>query len=177
MRTKTIEIYAFHELSDAAKDAARDKLREWPDLWAWGEDCWKSAKAFSEIAPLEITEADYYRAQVSVRWKWGTELAEMSGLRAWKWLENNGWFKWARANKQGDCTMTGYCADCDFADPIIDYERKPRHVPALSQLFYECAQSWVYAARRDMEYCYSDAAIDELIECNEWEFYENGAIA
>lgn len=176
MRTKTIEIYTFNELPDATKERVRDNFRQMPDLWAWGDECWKSAQAFSQIAPLEITEADYDRGQVFVRWKWGTDIAELSGVRAWKWLHNNNWFKWARDNKSGLCTMTGYCADCDFADPIAAYERNPLRVPELQQVFYEAAQSWVHAARRDMEHAYSNEAIDELIECNEYEFDATGAL-
>lgn len=175
MRTMQIEVFTFDELSDRAKGRARDYFRR-DDCWSWAGEWWDSAQAFSKIAPVDISEADYDRGHVSCRWTDSDEVAELKGLRAWKWLHNNGWFDWARRNKAGECTMTGFCGDCDFADPITEYECNPRRVPDLRQVFYEAAQSWVYAARSDMEHSYSDEVIDEMIECNEYEFTADGEL-
>lgn len=184
--TITRTLYSFDELSDAAKDNARDYFRQSGDLWGWSDEWWKSAQAFGKIAPISIESADYDRGQVECKWT-GVDYAcrydhdeaiqELSGLRAWKWLQNNNWFKWARDNKQGACTMTGYCGDCAFADPIAEYEKNPLRVPTLEQVFNESAQSWVQEAQGDCEYAYSDEGIDSLIECNEYEFDESGNIA
>lgn len=177
MRTKTIEIYTFEELSEDTRDIVRNNFRQMPDLWSWQDDWGQSAQAFSRIAPIDIRDADYDRAQVSIRWTDSDEIAELSGLRGWKWLLNNEWFQWALDNKKGACTMTGFCADCLFADAIAQYESNPLATPELKQVFYEAAQSWVYGARSDMEYAYSNQAIDDMIECNEYEFYANGEFA
>lgn len=177
IETITRTLYQFDELSESAKERARVWYRE-GDCWPWGDEWWESAKAFSGIAPIEITEADYSRGAVSYRWTGDDEVAELEGVRAWKWLQNNGWFAWAAKEKPGACSMTGYCGDAPFADPLIDsYLKHPRRVPSLKQVFYEMAQSWVSAARDDLEDSQSDDAADENMRINEYEFTEAGDIA
>lgn len=171
-KIKTISVYSFDELDDCAKETARAIFRN-DDCWLWQSDWWASAQAFCRIAPIEIRSADYDAGHVSVR----CDAPELSGLRAWKWLQNNEWFDLAARNKAGECTLTGFCGDCDLFDPIAALANKPLQVPELSQLFYECAQSWVFAARADCEYSYSDECIDELICANDYEFMENGRLA
>ena len=174
---QTRTLYSFDELSDEAKERARDWYRSFPDIWGWASDWINSAEAFERIAPIEIRGWDIDRASVSVEWSDDSAIGELSGLRAWKWLQNNNWFKWANDNKQGACTMTGYCGDCPFGDAIAAYADKPLSVPDLEQVFYEACQAWVCAARDDMEYSYSDESVDESIRANEYEFTESGEIA
>ena len=176
MRTETVTIYQFNELPEAAQQATIDKFRDMGYCWGWQDEWWDSAQAFSKIAPIDITKADYDRGQVSVKWTDEDEIAELVGLRAWKWLQNNGWFTWAAKNKAGDCTMTGFFGDCAFGDAIMVYADKPLSTPELKQVFYEAAQAWVREAQRDCEYAYSDAAIRENIEVNEYEFYADGSL-
>jgi hypothetical protein len=177
MRLQTVEIFTFDELPEAIREKVRDNFRQSPDLWGWQMEHWESGQAFSRIAPIDIREADFSYGQVSIRWTDSDEVKSLSGLRAWKWLSNNKWFEWAHKNKRGDCTLTGYCADCLFADAIAEYESNPMSTPELMQVFYEAAQSWVHGGRRDLEYSYSDEAIDETIEANEYEFYSDGDMA
>lgn len=173
-RTIETTVYQFDELSERAKERARDWYRSGV-CWSWSEEWWDSAQAFSQIAPIKITEADYNRAHVSYRWTGDDDVANLEGVRAWKWLHNNGWFEWAAREKTGACTLTGYCGDAPFADPLIDdYLHHPARVPDLKQVFYEMAQSWVREAQSDMEYCYSDESVDENIRANEYEFTEQG---
>lgn len=176
MRTETITIYQFNELGDKAKTRAIVDYFYRGDVWSWQDEWWSSAVAFCEIAPVHIREADYDRAYVSCSWTGNEDVAELYGVRAWKWLHNNGWFDLARKNAQGDCTLTGYCGDCPLFDPIAAIEATPSKVPELSQLFYECLQSWVHEARQDMEYCYSDEAAKEYLENSHLEFEEDGTI-
>ena len=183
MRTETITIYSYDELPETVRETVRNNFRTMGDLWAWSGEWWNSAQKFSRIAPIDIKEADWDRAHVTCEWTGpdyalrfdhSDEIAELSGLRAWKWLLNNNWFQWARRNAAGECTLTGYCGDCSFAGPLIEYEKNPSRVPDIKQVFYECAESWVYDAQQDCEYSYSDSAIDEMIEANDYEFLANG---
>lgn len=176
-RTIETTLYQFDELSESAKESARDWYRGDGDAWIWASDWIASAQAFERIAPIKIRGWDIDRAEVSIEWSEDSDIAELSGLRAWKWLENNNWFKWAKDNKAGACTMTGYCGDCPFGDAIAAYADKPLGVPDLEQIFYEACQAWVYAARDDMEYCNSDESVDEHIRINEYEFTESGDVA
>jgi hypothetical protein len=177
MRIIETKAFTFDELSEKAKDRARDKFRADPDLWGWQSEWWDSAQAFSRIAPIDIREADYDRRHVSVRWTGDDDVAELSGLRAWKWLKNNGWIDWAINEAKGACTMTGYYGDAPFGDAIRAYGTgDPRKVPELRQVFYEAAQEWCKQAAEDMEHAYSDEAIDEMIACNDYEFDEDGRL-
>ena len=173
MKHVTIEIFDYSELSEAAKQSARDWYCE-GGAWYWQDEWWQSARAFSDIAPVDIQSADYERADVDCTWQGECDVEDLEGVRAWKWLQNNGWFDLAARNAQGDCTLTGYCGDCDLFDPLHEYAKTPLAVPDLRQVFYECAQSWVQAARRDLEESYSREVVEENIEANEYQFTECG---
>lgn len=184
-RVETITVYSFEELSEDAKEVARDNARQWPDLWGWQDEWWGSAKAFGDIAPIEITQADYTYRQVETRWvgvgyalryEHDDAIRELTGVRAWKWLENNGWFSWAEENAKGSCTMTGYCGDCPFGDAIAAYTRDPLNTPSIGDVFDEAAQAWVSAAADDLEHAYSSESIDDTLTANQFEFLEDGSL-
>jgi hypothetical protein len=174
MRTESIEVFTFDELSEAAKEQARNWYRS-VEVWHWGGEWWNSAVAFSAIAPIDIRGVDWDRADPDMSWSGDDDLREMSGVRAWKWLHNNGWFDLAAKNVMGECSLTGYCGDCEFFDPIEKHRRDPAGVPDLETLFRDCVHNWAFAARRDMEWCYSDECADETILCNGYEFDATGA--
>lgn len=175
--TRTIEItlYEFDDLSDAAKEVARDDYRAGGDLWPWADEWWASAKAFSEIAPIEVLAIDWDRADPDMRFD-DDDLAGLTGVRAWKWLQNHGWFDLAARNARGDCTLTGYCGDCDFFDPIEAVRRDPGDIATLEDLFRDCVYAWAFAARRDLEYAYSDEAADEWLRESETLFLRSGKV-
>ena len=180
-------LYHFDELSDDAKETARDWFRSCRDVWSWLEEWWQSAQAFCDIAPVTLQSADYDRGHVDARFDEIAEIAELSGVRAWKWLTNNGaytkingkcvfmsWFELAKENAKGSCTLTGYCGDCPLFDPIAKLADSPSRVPDLESLFLECLQDWVFAARSDYESAYEDQQIDENIIANEYTFNAEG---
>ena len=175
MREETIKVFAFDELGAEAKERVRDTLRSWPDLWSWQKEWEESAEAFSAIAPIRIGGARFDHASVDVDWTGDDAVGDLSGLRAWKWLNNNGWFDLAAKNAQGSCTLTGFMGDCSLFDPIHRYAADPLNVPTLWGLFYSCAQSWVCEARQDLEWSYSDEHIDEMAHAN-FEFLADGRI-
>jgi hypothetical protein len=173
MKHVTIKVCTFDELSDDAKERARDWYRQ-GGCFHWRDEWWQSAREFSAIAPVDIFRVDIACAHVDVSWHADENVRGLSGVRAWKWLQNNGWFELARRNAQGDCTLTGFCGDCPLFDPLVKYAETPGQVPGLEQVFYECAQSWVSEAQRDYDWCNSDEAIDDNIICNAYEFTEQG---
>lgn len=173
MREITTTVFTYEELSESAKEAARDWFRGTGETWD-SSDWWNSAQAWSGIAPIEIKSADYDRGQVDIRWTGDDDVAGLEGVRAWKWLQNNGWFDWAAKEKPGACSLTGFCADAPFADPLAEYATKPGRVPDLKQVFYECAQAWVFEARSDYESTFEDDYVAETIIANEYEFTEDG---
>jgi len=167
-------VYTLEELSESAKEKAHGDWLNCSDLWHWQGEWEDSLNAFCAIAPVKWSEYNLDWGSISYRWKEDESLAELSGVRAWKWLLNNGWFDLAERNARGECTLTGYCGDCDLFDPIHKVRDNPNKVPSLKQVFYECLQYWVYAARRDYEYCASMESFAETCEANEWLFTEGG---
>ena len=180
--TATLYLYHFDELDEGAKESAREFFRLDPHLWAWQSEWWESALAFSRVAPITITEADYGASNVRVRWDGDEDVAELSGLRAWKWLQNNGpkrdvsWLDCASEEAQGNCGLTGFCGDAPFFNPIAEIQ-SPTDVPTLRELFEDCADRWMREANQDFEHAHSDEGIDGLIRCNEYEFFDTGELA
>ena len=97
---------------------------------------------------------------------------ELSGVRAWKWLQNNGWFDLA---ENSDCPLTGYCGDECLFDAIREFKAKPDS-RTLAELFQDCADGWHKGYSDDIEYQNSDEYIREQIEVNQYEFYNDGSM-
>ena len=174
-RTITTEVYSFEELTDDAKERAHIDYVASGDSFPWGDEWQDSLSAFCDIAPVEWSRFDVTAYYIDCRAAfYEADAADLSGVRAWKWLHNNGWFDLAKRNAEGACTLTGYCGDCPLFDPIHRHAATPSKVPDLEQVFYECLQSWVYACRADQEHCESLDYFAELCEGNEWEFSEHG---
>ena len=156
MRTISINLYQFEELSDAAKDKARDWFRSVDDGDAWGYEWQDSLKLFCEYFSLttdswEVSTHAYSHCKVTAR---DDDIENLTGLRAWKWLANNGHFKPELLS--GNCPFTGYCGDEDLLDPIRTFRDKPDLELTLGELFQQCADAWVKAWVADMEYARSD---------------------
>ena len=183
--TQTHTVYRYDELEDDAKERAHSAYLNTGGYWPWSYEWWASAwwasaQAFSKIAPMHIIQADIEMGHVDCSWdndKWWEygDVRHLEGLRAWKWLLNNGWFKWAREEAKGACSMKGYCADAPFGDGIVEYENSPLRTPTLEQVFYEAFQAWVREARGDLEWHQTQEHFEEMAEANDWQFYADGS--
>jgi len=177
MRQETVNIYTFDELSDEAKERARDWYREGEDFGWILKEASDSVKEFNKIAPVIISDADYYRQYVKVKWDYDSYYdgeEDLEGREAWVWLKKRGWFAIAKENSDGGCTLTGVCYDCPLFDPITEVAKTPQKVPSLMDLFRECAERWMDMVVEDIEHQSSDESIDENIWANGYEFYGDG---
>lgn len=196
MRTITKTVYKFSELDDQAKDKARDALRyDEYNADAIIED-------FAEIAeligldintrPVKLMNGEtryepnvYYSVAhcqsdfASFAGQWSYAKGCHAAIRAYASQDTelhaivDAWFELQRRNfyhltascshgrdcqKVDDCTVDGRYVDEDAASDIV---RDLAH--------------WLYKRLRDeFEYQSSDEYIDEIIEANDYEFYENG---
>ena len=174
-RTVTTEVYTFKELSETAQERAHSDYVSEGQSFAWRDEWQDSLNAFCSIAPVRCARHDVAAGHIDCHACFDEpDAAHLSGVRAWKWLQNNGWFDLAERNAVGGCTLTGYCGDCPLFGPIHGYADTPSKVPDLGQVFYECLQSWVYALRADQEHCESLEYFAEMCEANGWEFDEDG---
>jgi len=155
MRTKTIELYTFEELSEKAKETARNWWRDGLDF-AWGEESLDSIRAFCTEFGAQLTD-----------WNIGphspldyTVKAENQNFRGRKLKEFN-----------RDAMPTGYCLDCDLYQTFYDEFKR---TGSAKKAFEEVIEAGFKAWRTDMESQLEDEYIDDCLVANEYEFTKEG---
>ena len=159
MRTIETTIYKFSELSESAKERARNWLRSCQDAGGdWSAESLESIKAFCAA--------------------YGVKLADWS-IGPWAPIEyrtnaDNSTFRGLKLSSiDRDAMPTGYCLDCTLYYTFHDeFKRTGDAKGAFSAALDAAFQEW----RDDCEFQLSDEAIDESIEANCYEFTEEGEI-
>lgn len=157
MRTEIIEIFKFAELSDEAKDRARERWRINCDF-AWQSESKDSIIKFCEHFGVKLT--DWCVCPYESPW--------------FKTNADNSHFR-GRKLKHFDREFmpTGYCLDCDLWITFYDeFKRTGDAKQAFDAALYAGFRAW----RDDMEYQLSNEYIDEMLIANEYEFYEDGSL-
>lgn len=144
MREITIKLYSFDELSDEAKEVARDWWRSEEDRDpAWLHEHNQSAKE-----AMKFIES--YRMWDGV-----------SALKA------------AAEKMKGECPWTGYCADAEAIDAIIEACEENDDISDIQQIVRETMnERW----EEEYEAAMEDENVDENIRMNDYEFLESGHI-
>lgn len=155
MRTIETKIYHYDELSESAKEQAREWYREC-DPFGWSDDWLTSAHAFCAA--------------------FGVTLKEWS-IGPWSPIEyrtdaENSHFRGAKLRDYtGEEMPTGFCGDCDAWSTFYnEFKRTGDAKNAFDAGLYSCLKAW----RADWEYSLSDEAVAEAIEANGYEFTEDG---
>jgi len=158
MRTIETTIYTFDELSDKAKERAIEKQRyriEYP----WFDECIKSLNAFCDEFSVRVTEytlSDCYRASI---------VTDATPKR----------FRGVKLSSfDREAMPTGFCFDCDLRYTFHDEFKRTGDA---YHAFETAIEAFLSSVRRDISWHYSDEAIQEHIEANEYEFTENGDLA
>lgn len=155
MRTIEKTVFAFDELSDYAKENAREWYREGAEF-PWCEEYKASINAF----------IDHFGATLK-DWNIGP----------WSPLEyrvefDNSNFRGVKLSQfTGEETPTGFCADCDVWGT---FHKAFKGTGDAKLAFESAVRAGFEAWRTDWEFSLSDDAVDENIRANEYEFYENG---
>lgn len=156
MRTEEITIYTFDELDERAKERARDWYRsnlEYP----WWDDVQGSLRKFCDefgVSVLDYSIGDARREFI----KTDATSANFRGLKV--------------KDFDREAMPTGFGFDCDLRYTFADEFKK--HGNALGA-FNEALAAFLRGVRKDVEYQYSDNAVDESIAANEYEFTEDGS--
>ena len=155
MRTETIEVFQFIELSDDAKEKAREWWRSYADFFGC-DDGLDSIKTFCNhfgvrlktwnVAPYENPNysAEYFNSHFR-----GLKLKDF----------------------KRDHMPTGYYLDCDLWVTFYDQFKA---TGSAKKAFDDALWKGFIALRNDMESQLSDEYIDEHLEMNEYEFTEEG---
>lgn len=154
MRTKTINLYKFDELSDEAKEKARDWFREGND----GENEWDYIREDAKEIGLEILSLDFNRPN--------------KGRLLWDALE------------VAEEIIKNHGKDCETHKTALRYleQLKKENDENLSEqreeteaeFLHDLLEDYRVMLDKEIEYQNSDEVVDENIMANEYEFTEDG---
>jgi hypothetical protein len=172
-RTIEVTVYKLDELGAAMQQRVIEDWRA-GDQFFW-EDEWRdSLHAFAKIAPIKVRDWSVGYGGTYVTFDMDDNIADLSGIRAYKWLVNNGWAKLAAGQ---DCPFTGYCGDENLLDAIRTAIGNPASISSLRDVFADALHGWAKGFEADLDYWHSEEAIREDIDANGYEFNANGTLA
>lgn len=196
MRIEQIKIYKFYELSEKSQDRAIELYNADNYEIHWQSEIIESFKAIFKTANIDLID---YSVSIYghsfIKFDLDDCIKELSGVRAYAWLENNLFYKlrisrsdWIKNRKnylsygsdyrQGKikpCPLTGYY----FDDTLIDSFKN--NIFKHNYNLNECFQDLLFLTVRELESKYeaqrSKEYLADFFEANEFEFLENGTMA
>lgn len=189
MKTKTINLYEFSELSEDAKQTAINECRL--DFNPWESENKESLKEFCNIFPCSIGRHGLvYNGEIELT---GVRLAThiWNNYREQIYKPKQYWICDGRPNTVGlnskhrdskifiiedGCPLTGFWMDNEILKPIFEFLKKPSANTDFSDLISECYQAYNSAWDRDFEFQTSDEQTIETIESNGYTFTEYGKL-
>ena len=157
MKTKTIDVYEYSELSSAAKARARYTILT---EYFWIDESINSVRAFCDLFGVKITD-------------WALSPCSYSYILTNAAQDNFRGIKPSSIPKGDDCSLTGYCLDCDILSAFHDSVNKRGDIKTA---FNDAIHAGVKSIVNDMEYQDSEEYALDYIEANGYEFDKNGRI-
>lgn len=155
METVQIDVFTFDELSEEAKEKAREWWRA--DCgFAWSDESRGSIEAFCDHFDVRLKnwEVCPYSSPI---YSTDAENRHFRGLRL--------------SQVDRDAMPTGYCLDATLWITFHDQFKKTGDAKgAFDAALWEAFKAW----RDDMEWQLSDECVDELLTINEYQFEESG---
>jgi hypothetical protein len=156
MEVVEIKIYSFEELDDDAKERAREWWRNGLD-YPWFSESIDSIRVFAKHFGVSLMD-----------WEIG------GGRNYIKTDATNDNFRGVRlADINPDFMPTGYCLDADLWETFYDEFKKTGDA---KYAFEQALEAALCAIQRDIEYQYSNEAVDESLRFNEYQFTDDGRI-
>ncbi|CRF16405.1 hypothetical protein [Salmonella enterica] len=204
---RTISLYTFNELSDVAKAKAIENYRQYKsgDQFDFSEYK-ESLREFCDDLCVEVRDWSYGLGgcDVSYEINHSSDVEDLSGVRAYKWIINNvtafntrrrvyreyrevnnhgfkqkaSFVKWVSGvfNASDDCPYTGVCCDESLLKPFRDFLKKPDD-RTIAELIREAIDGYCSDMLDELEGRESDEYLrDDLENGDTPEFFENGAI-
>lgn len=200
MRTITKNLYRFDELTSEAQQNALENYRSKYFEFGWQDEIINTIRKIARAMNCDYNYYSYDGITYDVSFTPVDFDDELQGKRAWAFIENNfitpneqpktyylnhvlycdGRKNWIRKSKIwfniSDCPFTGYIADCCFFEAWHDWKNNFSSKSTVADFVDAVAEKLSKEWTNDNEYQYSDEGIIELIEANDFEFYEDGEI-
>lgn len=157
MRTETITIYSYSELSEEAKATA---YRAWDPDYAFEADNRRTLEAFCTAFGIEVTEYIYDAYHHVFYWDADPEIKEI------RKPELDGYIRHCLSLFE----PTGFYLD----DVILGPAKQPTEGKVFGNVIEECLEAFFSACCEDVKYTQSQEYFADFAEKNEFEFYENG---
>ena len=171
-RTVTVTEYRFAELSEKAKDRAKQRAAE-SIGYSWADEALDSIKALAKHFGGRMVDwsIDWFASSYSSA---RFDMPEMDRKEIAELLAELGTFDPDTLKGHGECKLTGVCFDED----AIDGFRRAFHAGEsdLGELMDAAFDSWLKAAQADAEDQYSDEQFAENCEANDYWFTEDGEL-
>lgn len=155
MRTETITIYSYSELSEEAKATA---YKAWEPDYAFEADNRRTLEAFCTAFGIEVTEYVYNSYCHSFRWRAKNEGDEE--------ITDNEYIRHCLSLFE----PTGFYLD----EVILGPAKQPTEGKVFGNVIEECLEAFFSACCEDVKYTQSQEYFADFAENNEFEFYENG---
>ena len=191
-KERVLDKWREHDTGDAWSDEWRESMElfaKWLGITVkdWSVSVWGNSYVKWEYENSDWNYAD------------GDPAETMTGVRLRTWIINN-WLpefwkgkyysktlstspyryisRYSKINgSYMDCPMTGYCGDNSLIYPLLQFVENPNNSTCLNDLIEECFSEWYQDWIKDMEWQNSDEYIIDTIECNDYEFHDDGTIA
>lgn len=196
MRTKTIQLYQFDELTKEAQEYAIEQYRnEYHDIF-WTDEILESLKGlFNNCDNIKLKDYSIGECHSWLKIEFDRdEIAEFTGKRALAWIENNllsniriskvslsiktssrykmaQYGRYYRAGMIKPCPFTGVCFDEDLLDDLL---KNIKSNMTLEDSFRALANTCQKLYNNEIEYQNSKEYIKEYFESNGVEFLEDG---
>jgi len=200
MRTQRIEIYQFNELSDDAKEKAIQRYREGNLDYEWYDGVFEDAKEIGKLIGIDIdriyfsgfcSQGDGACFEGSYEYRIGSvkeikkyapkdkELhriaVELSKIQRKSFYGLTARVKHFGAYSHELCTQINVYGDFELGDRYyVDFVSNEEGIIELLRDFMK----WIYKSlEADHDWLNADEQVIESMECNEYEFLENGSRA
>lgn len=154
MQTVTLNLYTIDELNDKAKERAREWHRSGIE-YPWWDEVQDSLKTFCDGFGVKVLDYSFGGRDAHI----STD-ADNSHFRGFKLKDFD-----------REAMPTGFCFDCALRHTFADQFKQ--HGDAL-RAFKSALNQLILDIETDIDYQYSDEAIDESIKANGYEFTEDG---
>ena len=154
MRTETITIYSYSELSEEAKASA---YKAWEPDYAFEADNRRTLDAFCDAFGIKIYDS-YFD---SFQWRAKNEGdEEITGEELKEYIRH----------RLSLFEPTGYYLD----EAILGPAKLPTEGKTFGDVVNECFEAFIAACEADIKYTQSQEYFEDFAENNEFEFYSNG---